>query len=418
MSDSDLLVGLDVGSTKIAACAGRISEGGLEVVAVSSAPTSGVRKGMITDVDEAVSAIGAVLEQLEHQAAAPISQVVAGIGGVEVTTQQATAAIAVARPDGEITADDTARAIDAARSVSMAPNREVLHVLPRFYTTDHEARIHNPVGTTSIRLEVTTELILISALALHNLERAVTQTGLALTDIVFSPLATATAALSKKQLEIGVALVDIGSATTDLAVFEEGQLIHAAVLPIGSQHLTNDIAIGVRTNLEVAERLKREAGTALSNDVKATEVIRLAEFDAADRETIKRKELAEIIEARLDELFGVINDELKSLERDGRLPAGVVLTGNGARLAGLVEYTKGALKLPATVGRTKVELPVPSVDTEGAPDYTTSAGLLLWGLEHSPELARSQPLALPNLPAVSVGGVIDRAKDLLKQFLP
>ncbi len=418
MADADLIVGLDVGTTKIAACAGRVSEGGFDVVAVSSAPTSGVRKGMITDIEEAVSAIGTVLEQLEHQAVAPISSVVAGIGGVEVTTMESKGAIAVARPDGEITAADTVRAVEAARSVTLPPNREVLHVLPKSYATDHDERVHNPVGTTSIRLEVHTELILISSLALRNLERAITQTGLTLSDIVFSPLATATAALSKKQLEIGVALIDIGAATTDLAVFEEGQLIHAAVIPIGSQHFTNDIAIGVRTNLEVAEQLKREVGTALSNDVKASEVVRLADYDPNDRETIKRRELAEIIEARLDELFAKVNEELKGLDRDGRLPAGAVLTGNGARLTGLVDYTKGVLKLPATLGRTKVELPIPSVDTEGTPDYTTSAGLLLWGLEHSSTPPSATPIALPNLPTVNVGGVIDRAKDLLKQFLP
>ena len=418
MSDSDLIVGLDVGTTKIAACAGRISEGGLEVVAVSSAPTTGVRKGMITDIEDAVSAIGTVLEQLEHQAAAPISSVVAGTGGVEVTTLESNGVVAVARPDGEISSDDTNRVLEAARSVTLPANREVLHVLPKFYTTDHDPRVHNPVGTSSIRLEVTTELVLISSLALRNLERAVAQTNLQLTDIVFSPLATATAVLSKKQLEIGVLLMDIGAATTDLAVFEEGQLIHAAVIPIGSQHLTNDIAIGVRTTLEIAEQLKRTVGTALSNNVKASEVVRLSEFDAEDHDTVKRRELADIIQARLDELYGKVNAELRALDRDGRLPAGVVLTGNGARLADLVDYTKAALKLPATLGRTKVELPIPSVDTEGAPDYTTSAGLLLWGLEHSPNQAVSQPLTLPNFPTVSVGGVIDRAKDLLKQFLP
>lgn len=417
MPESDLIIGLDIGTTKIAACAGRLHEGGIEVVAASETPNTGVRKGMITDVDATVSAIATTLESLERSADAPIRGVVVGIGGVEVMTMESKGVIAVSRPDGEITDDDVARVIEAARTITLPPNREVIHCLPKYFTTDHDPAVPNPVGTQSIRLEVTTQLITASSLAIRNLERAIAQAGLALSELVFNPLAAERAVLSKRQTESGVVLIDLGAATTDLAIFEEGQFKHAAVLPIGSQHLTNDIAIGLRTSLEVAEQLKRECGTALASSVKASEVVHLSEFSPDDNETIKRQYLAEIIEARLNELFGMINDELKSLDRDGRLPAGAVLIGNGAKLDGLVDYVKETLKLPAALAKPRLELSTAIVDTEDIPDYTTGVGLLLWGLEHS-EPAGGKSLTMPTLPTVDVNGVLNRAKDLFKQFLP
>ena len=417
MHESDIIVGLDIGTTKVAACAGRIHEGGIEVVAVHESPNSGVRKGMITDINDTVNAISATLEGLERELDAPVAGVVAGIGGVEIASTESKGVVAVARPDSEITEEDVARALDAAQSITLPPNREVLHSLAKYFTTDHDPAIPNPVGTKSIRLEVSSHLITVSSMALRNLEGAVTQSGLQLTDIVFNPLATAKAVLSKRQMESGVMLLDFGAATTDFVIYEEGQLVQAGVIPIGSQHITNDIAIGVRTNLELAEILKKECGTALPAEVKASEIIRMSEFDPDDRETIKRQYLGEIIEARLGELFKRVNDELKALDCNGRLPAGVVLVGNGARLDGLVDYVKEILKLPATLAHPRLELPTKVVDTKDIPDYTTSVGLLLWGLDQGHSTPEKR-LSVPSLPQMNVDGVLSRAKDLFKQFLP
>ena len=417
MHESDIIVGLDIGTTKIAACAGRVHEGGIEVVAVRELPNSGVRKGMITDINDTAAAISATLEEIEHELDEPIAGVVAGVGGVEVSSSESKGVVAVARPDSEITDDDVTRALDAAQAITLPPNREVLHSIAKYFTTDHDPAVPNPVGSKSIRLEVTSHLITISSLALRNLESVVTQAGLPLTDIVFNPLATAKAVLSKRQKESGVMLLDIGAATTDFVIYEEGQLVQAGVIPIGSQHISNDIAIGVRTNLELAEVLKRECGTALPDQVKASEIIRMSEFDPEDKETIKRQQLGEIIEARLDELFKLVNNELKALDRNGRLPAGIVLVGNGARLDGLVEYVKENLKLPATLARPLLELPTNIVDTKDIPDYTTSVGLMLWGLENEHAIPEKR-LGMPSLPQMNVDGVLNRAKDIFKQFLP
>ncbi len=417
MANDGLIVGLDIGSTKIAATAGRLHEGGIEIVAATETPNTGVRKGMVTDIEETVGAITTTLETLEQTAEAPVIGVVAGMSGVEVATQISNGVIAVGRPDGEVTEEDVARVVEAARSITLPPNREILHCLPRSFTTDHDTNVLNPVGAQSIRLEVTTQLITASTLAIRNLERAVSQANLPLEEIVFAPLAAEEAVLSKRQTESGVMLMDFGAATTDIAVFEEGHLMHAAVVPIGSQHITNDIAIGVRTSLEIAEQLKRECGTASARAVKANEVVHLADYSPDDTSSIKRQYLAEIIEARLNELFGRINDELKLIDRDGRLPAGVVILGNGAKLDGLIDYAKQVLKLPATIAKPKLELAVTLVDTEDAPDYTTSIGLLLWGLERG-STHSSVPMSLSKLPNVNVSGVVDRAKNLFKQFLP
>ncbi len=416
MNELDIIVGLDVGTTKVAACAGRVHEGGIEVVATSQVANNGARKGMVTDIEETVSAITSVIQDIEHTSGGAVVGVVAGIGGVEVGTQESKGVVAVARPDGEITDDDMQRAIESARSTTLPANREVRHTLAKFYTTDHDAHVHNPVGMKSIRLEVTTELITVSNLALKNLERSVRESGLELYDIVFNPLASAKAVLSKRQMESGVIFVDFGAATTDLVIFEEGQLMHAAVVPIGSMHITNDIAIGLRTNLEIAEQVKRQQGAASPEGIKAGEIIRLSEYDADEDYNVKRQALAEMIEARLDELFGMVQNQLKELDRDGRLPAGVVLTGNGSQLDGLVPYVKERLKLPAAIGRSRLELPTIHVDSEGEPDYTTSAGLMLWALDQGSHAAPRT--SLPSLPTVNMGNVLDKAKDMFKQFLP
>lgn len=419
MQDTDLIVGLDIGTTKIAACAGRIHEGGIEIAAVSETPHSGARKGMITDVDETAGAIAATMETLQQTAGAPLSgAVVVGIGGTEVTTTESVAAVPVSQSSGDINDDDIANVLEAAQAATLPSNRTVIHCLPITFTTDHESNVRDPLGMQSIRLEVNAQLITASTLAVRNLERSVQQAGLQISDVVFNPLAAQKAVLSRRQTESGVVLMDIGSATTDVAIFEENHLVRAAVLPIGSQHITNDIAIGLRTSLEVAEQLKREHGSAMASLVKANEVVHLADYSEDDTESIKRQYLAEIIEARLHELFGLITDELKDLDRDQRLPAGVVLVGNGARLDGLVEYTKETLKLPATVAKPRLELSTVIVDTMDAPDYTTSVGLLLWGLEHGTQASSGGSLPRPALPSVDVSSVLSRAKDLFKQFLP
>jgi cell division protein FtsA len=275
--------------------------------------------------------------------------------------------------------------------------------------------VKDPVGMTGIRLEVDTFIIGASTAAIRNMTRAVTSAGVHINELVFSPLATAEALLTKQQKENGVVLVDIGSNTTSFIIFEEGDVVHASVLPIGSSHITNDIAIGLRTTLDIAEQVKQNYAYALSRDIDDDEVIELSEFDPEEETTTHRKYVCEIVEARLGELFSMLREELRLIGKDGMLPAGVVFTGGGARLSGLTSAAKDMLQLPAQIGAPSSESSG-MIDKLDDPLYATSVGLMLSGL--------MQPSQGPRLPAsfgnpdTIVNSIFDKAKGFLKNLLP
>lgn len=411
MPKQSVVLGLDISTSKVAACAGAYQEGTIDIIGVAKVPNNGFRKGMVADIEEVVSAISACLEETERMAGVPLNSAYLGIGGTHITSTTSKGVIAVSRADGEISTSDVERVVEAARAVAMPPNREILHVVPKSFTIDGEEGIKEPVGMTGIRLEVETQVIGGSTSAIKNLTKCATQAGLQINDLIFSPLATAKALLSKKQKEIGVMLVDFGAATTDIAVFEEGDILHCKVLPIGSMHITNDIAIGLRTSLEVAEKIKLKYATAIIDKVRDSEKIDLSNFDPGEEEKVSKKYVAEIIDARLTELFSMIKDELKKIGKDGMLPAGIVFTGGGAKLEGLIDYTKEYLRLPAQIGYPMLEISG-MVDKLDDPVYTTSVGLMLYALESGNMNEESKW----NLGKLS--GVADKAKSIFKQFLP
>ncbi|MGI6103024.1 MAG: cell division protein FtsA [Patescibacteria group bacterium] len=413
MAQRNVVLGLDIGTTKIAATVGHFAEGGVEILAMTKVPNSGLRRGQVVDVEETVSAISAVLEDAERQAQTPLQSAIVGLSGSQVETTQSKGVIAVSRPDGEITQQDVDRVLEAARAIAMPANREIIHILPKGFTVDAEANIVDPVGMTGIRLEVDAHVVSCPSPAAKNLVRAVGQAGLAIDEMIFSPLATAELILTKRQKESGVALIDIGAGTTELAVYEENDLIHAAVLPVGSMHITNDIAIGLKTSIDLAEAIKVRYGTALVGDIRDIDTIDLTVIDPTELERPKRKYIAEIIEARLAELFMIVNDEFRKIGKDGTLPAGVVFTGGGSRLDGLVELAKQNLHLPAKLGRPHTEF-MGSVDKLDDPAYATCVGLALWGLSGRPHREPGQkPFSLDNME-----GVVGKARDFFKQLLP
>lgn len=413
MHHSDLVLGIDIGSSKVAAAVGRYAEGGIEILGMTKVPNSGLRKGQVVDVAETVSSLSAVLEDVERMTQSPAKSATVGIGGVHVETTQSKGVIAVSRPDGEITPQDVDRVIEAARAVAMPANREILHVLPRHFTVDAESGVMDPVGMTGIRLEVDAHVVTCASPAVKNAVRAVSQAGLHVDDLVFSPLATAELILTKRQRESGVVLIDIGAGTTGLAVYEEGDLAHAAVLPIGSIHITNDIAIGLRTSIDLAEAIKIKYGTALKEEIREGETVDLTIIDPKELQRPKQRYIAEIIEARLSELFLMINDELRKIGKDGTLPAGAIFTGGGARLTGLIELAKNSLHLPAKLGRPAMEL-AGQVDRLDDPSYATSVGLVLWSLAG----ATTKEAAATSFSLDGVEGVVGKARDFLKQLLP
>ncbi len=412
MPKHSIIVGLDVGTTKVSVCVGQLQEDILNIVGFGTAPNSGLRKGIVADVEETTSAISAALDEAERMSGLPITSAYVSINGTHISSTNSKGVIAVSRADGEISEPDMERALEAARAVALPPNREIIHVLPRNYVIDGQEGVKDPVGMSGIRLEVETLVIGGATSAIKNLAKCVYQAGLEMEGLVFSPLATAKGLLSKRQKENGVLMLDLGAGTTTYIVYEEGEVIKTGVLPVGSTHITNDIAIGLRTNLELAEKIKIRYGVADPSLVRESEKIELSELDEKESQRIPRRLVAEIIEARLNEIFDMVREDLQAIDREGMLPAGVILTGGGSKIEGLVEYAKDKMKLPVQVGNPLLEISG-LVDKLDDPSYATCIGLMIWGIFES----ASAP-ATPRADFKQVNGIVDKARGLLKQFIP
>ena len=341
------------------------------------APSAGVRRGIIVDLDDATSSIRKSVEEARRSSGATTKSVWLAVGGAHVAVSSSRGVVAVSRADGEISPEDARRAIAAAETfVPKNPNKEILHIIPRDFKVDNEANIKNPVGMHGIRLEVDALIIECSSPLLKNLLKCVGGAGLTVEDYVFAPFAASASVLSKRQKELGVMLLDVGGGTASFVIYEEGVPIHAGVIPIGGNHITNDVAIGFRTHVDAAERIKVAYGSCLAAELSKREAIRLAEFVEGEGGVYSRRELAEIIEARLGDIFELLHKELKKIGRVQLLPAGVVLVGGSALLPGLVDLTKREMKLPVELGRPQEFLSV--VDEGIAPTFAAVFGVLEW----------------------------------------
>ncbi len=411
------LVGIDVGSAMVRVAVAQIESDKdvPTILGVGSSVVEGVQKGVISDVEDAVQSLSQALDMAEKVSGVPIERAYVSVNGSHVSSQNSRGVIAVSRADGEITAEDVARVINAAQAVSLQSNREILHVLPQNFIVDGQENIHDPVGMTGVRLEVETHMIEGSTPFIKNITKVVNQSGVHIEDFVFSPLAAGSAVLDKRQKELGVVLVDLGAGTSSMVVYEENVLLHTAVLPLGSSHITNDIAIGLRTSIDVAEEIKKEYGTALPDTVKDSEVV-VVDGDTSgpsgsEQDPISRKELSNIISARLDEIFTFVDKELKQVGRSGLLPAGVIFTGGGAYLPGVVEMAKKRLRLPARIGKLQAVEGV--VEQTSDPSFAVVMGLLLWAQDQEKIFIKRPSLALPDVKAS-----VDKVKGWFRTFLP
>lgn len=375
-----LITGLDIGSAYVRIVVGQVASSKdseqLNIIGVVEVPSQGISKGSIVSIEDAVSSISACLEKAERMIGLPIENVWVGIGGTHIVSQESNGVIAISRTNGEIQEDDIERVIDAARSIAAPVNYEVLHVIPKTFTVDNQTGVKDPIGMTGIRLEVTTQVIRGLSSQIKNLTKCIYRTGLDINDLVLSLLAASEAVLSIRQKDLGVALVDIGAATTNLLVFEEGELMHAAVLPIGSDYITADLAIGLQTSIEVAERVKLEHGTALVDEIEKGEEINLREIGGEDQ-TFTKKYIAEIIQARTEEIFEKVDQELQKINRSGLLPAGLVLIGGGAKMPGIIEVGKKKTMLPVSIGVTQKFNT--AIDKVNDITFANALGLVLWG---------------------------------------
>jgi cell division protein FtsA len=378
-----LIVGVDLGSSAIRLAVGQVSIGSekrevLSVIGAVEVPSQGISKGSVNSLEDVVSSISASLEQIERQIGLPISEVYLSIGGVHLTIQAAKGVIGVSRPEGEIREEDVHRALEAARSVVNPANQEIIHILPKTFSVDGQTGIKDPVGMQGIRLEAEAHIIQGFSSHVRNITKAAFRTGLEVRELVFAPLASAEAVTTARQRDVGTVVINVGAGTTSVAVFEEGDLLHAAIFPIGADHITSDLAIGLRTSLELAEHIKRHFASAHADSANRYEEIDLRELGGDHTEIVSRRFVSDIAQARAEEIFEKVEKELKKIERSGMLPAGAILTGGGVKLGGMTEIARQVLRLPVAIGiPTTVVTPLTEVVQD--PAFSTAIGLVLWG---------------------------------------
>lgn len=412
MKSPHTFTAIDLGSStvRVIVAQKKSEEEELQILAVGKSAMTGMQKGVVTDVEGAVGSLGVALDMAERISGVPVEKAYVSINGSHLVSQQLRGVIAISRADGEITPDDVDRVINAAQAISLPANREILHILPQNYIVDGQEHIQDCVGMTGVRLEVEAHAIIGSSPAIKNLTKVVNQSGVHIEEFVFAPLAASLAVLEKRQKELGVVLVDLGAGTTSIAVYEENTLLHTSVLPVGASHITNDIAIGLRTSIDIADAIKISHGTAQLEGVSENDMI-VVEGEDGEQESISRKAVAEIITARLDELFSYIDRELKQIGRSGLLPAGVILTGGGAYMDGIVELAKKRLRLPVRIGHPKL-LGGLADQTDG-PEFAVAVGLVQFAFEQESKGTPHKSLSLPD-----INGTVQKIRSWTKSFLP
>ncbi|MBI5190092.1 MAG: cell division protein FtsA [Nitrospirae bacterium] len=377
MSKQDnVVVGLDIGTTKICAIVGEVKEGGrVDIIGIGSHPSNGLRKGVVVNIESTVESIKKAVEEAELMAGVNITAVYAGIAGGHIKSFNSRGVIAV--KDREITRTDVERVIDAAKAVAIPMDREVLHVLPQEYSIDGQDGIKEPLGMSGVRLEADVHIVTGAITSAQNIVKSCNRAGLDVLDIVLEPLASSYAVLSPDEKELGVAMVDIGGGTTDIAILLEGGVWHTGVLAIGGNHLTNDIAVGLRTPAAEAEKTKKRYGCALTSLVRDDETIEVASVGGRPPRVLSRQVLSEIIEPRIEEIFGLVMKEIRKTSFEDRIASGVVITGGSAIMDGIPEAAERIMEIPARRG-----LPMNIgglVDVVNSPMYATGVGLVLFG---------------------------------------
>jgi len=367
------ITGLDVGTSKIKVLvAQKGSESGLEVIASFQEPSMGIRRGVVVDVETASRVLENTFHNLQSQIDQRIDSVYINIGGAHLFCLPSHGTVAVSRADQKISEEDIERVLEAAQTFSLPLNKEILDVIPLNFIVDGE-KIKEALGMKGVRLEA--DVLVVGGFSpyLKNLSQTVLNAGFSIQDVIPSPLASARACLTPRQKELGVALLDIGAGTSGLAVFEEGNLIHLAILPIGSANITNDIAIALKTDIDIAELIKQKWGSCLLSKKEEKEKIEIKEPEPL---TLTRKMLNDVIAARVSEMFEQVNKELKEISKDNPLPAGVVLTGGGAKIPKIIELAKKELKLPCRIGK-----PQGFLNLEKDSSLSTVCGLILEGAD-------------------------------------
>jgi cell division protein FtsA len=383
------LVGLDVGTSTVCAVVGEsLDDGTLDIVGIGVAESRGIKRGVVVNLDAAVDSIKKAIEEAELMAGVEIDSVHLALSGPHVKGFNSRGVIAVAGKNREISRDDVRRAIEAAKAVALPAGREILHVLPQDFVVDEQDGIGAPIGMTGARLEVNVHVVTGTVSTSQNIIACVNRAGISVVDTVIEQLGAAEAVLAQDEKELGVALVDIGGGTADLAIFERGSLWHTAVVAVGGEHFTSDIAVGLRTPIPDAEKLKRKSGCALSSMVDEDDTIEVASVGGRKPRLMARRILSEILQPRAEEIFHLVWDEIRRAGYEKSLNSGIVLTGGGSILEGMPEIAEQIFDLPVRRGH-----PVDVgglADHVSTPVFATPVGLLLYAHRNrAPEPARA-----------------------------
>lgn len=405
MSRSEnIVVGLDVGTTKICAIAGELNADGMvDIIGVGSSPSRGLRRGVVVNIDQTVSSIRKAVEDAELMAGCRVESVYAGISGGHIKGINSHGVIAI--KNREVTQVEVARVIDAARAVAIPLDREVIHILPQEFMVDDQEGIKEPIGMAGVRLEAKVHIITGAVSAAQNIERCAHRSGLKVNDLILQQMASAEAVLSADEKELGVALVDIGGGTTDIAVFSDGSIQHTSVISVGGDQLTNDIAVGLRTPMVEAEKIKKRYGCALGSLVDKDETMAVPGVGGRQPRVLSRAVLADITEPRLEEILGLVRRELEKHNLLQMVASGMVLTGGTVAVEGICELAEQLFDMPVRLG-----YPVGIsglVDVVNSPVYATGVGLVLWGARNKDE---------DIVASYHAGGPLDRMMGRMKQW--
>jgi cell division protein FtsA len=405
-----VLVGIDVGTSKVCTLIGEVSrDGRMTIMGHGTVASLGLKKGVVVNIDQTVRSIAESVERAERLSGWKIDRAFVSVGGQHVQSLNSPGQVAVSGQRKEVSREDVNRAVEVARAVSIPSNEVVLHVERRGFKVDGQEGVKDPLGMSALRLEVEVHIVTAAATAVQNLSKCVNASGVKIDELVASALASADAVLSDTEKDLGVAVADIGAGTIDLAMFSEGSPLRTAVLPIGGNNVTNDLALGLKTSLQVAEELKIQHGTCNLAAVTDDEEITVSVLGEDAGRTIQRREACEIIEARMRETFELMRGEM-ARGGAGMLPAGIILTGGGAQLAGAAELAREVLQMPVRIAG---PLGIGGlIDTIQNPAYATAVGLLHWGAS---TLGDDEPLRYESAPAM---GGLGRIRDALRSIFP
>ncbi|MBI5417226.1 cell division protein FtsA [Candidatus Poribacteria bacterium] len=410
-SSENIVVGLDIGTTKICMVIAEVTpEGQVSIIGLGACPSKGLRKGVVVNLESTVKSIEKALEEAELMAGFSVSKVYAGIAGGHIKAINSRGVIAVSGHDKVITQADVDRVIDAARAVAIPLDREVIHVLTQEFILDDQDGIKDPVGMVGVRLEAEVHIVTGAVTSAQNIIRSVNRAGLEVEDIVLEPLASSYAVLDDNEKELGVILADIGGGTTDIAIFSNGSIKHTSVLALGGDHVTNDVAVGLRTPNAEAERIKKEYGCALTGLIRQDEELEVPSVGGRAPRKVSRKILGEIIEPRMEELLTLVNRDIKRVGMDEMTAAGVVLTGGASLMEGTVEMAEKIFEAPVRIGYPHGVVGL--TDVINNPSFATAVGLVLYGVKNRTMNNKPNRFRGYNL----FGKVANRMKEWFEEF--